>query len=246
MSVACVFKAPGRVRETCCCTVGYQLANTYVGLCTSWKELRAHLIDIGRVLYCCSDTVADGRASVKRIRERREKYEAGNFETYVVLKLFKNKKYVYEIGGVGYEKFSNGEWNVKNGVLCINSKINAGSVPVSIVYDGPVDTVRWRNLTNVQVPVNLKGKRYGDSRIYVNDTLTYYFPFFDTCIGSYRSMDSIRIDFGSDFKSQWVPVKQKSFKQLKVVIDEEIDLYDYLSFINRRYRMSGSILYLIE
>lgn len=166
-------------------------------------------------------------------------------ESYERIELYKsNFNYVYKSND--YYIYSNGIWNIENGELVLNSEIDSLNVPVLVQFTSLGDSLRWRNLSNIVVPVNLKGNRFGDSRIFINNMSDYCFPYFDTCFGKITTIDSIKVDFGRGFHTAWIPVKQEPQKYLQVVVKSNVRLYEYVSFRKRRYKIAGGKLNLIQ
>lgn len=59
------------------------------------------------------------------------------------------------------------------------------------------------------MPRNNKGVLFRDAEVWINDSGIAYSPFFDTTFGKYQNIDSIRIDFGGHYYSQWRKTKEK-------------------------------------
>jgi len=114
------------------------------------------------------------------------KYEYLNrFDGFERIYLFKNKtfKYDYEWTSIG-NRFSNGTWEIRgDSVLILNSVINKDSIPVKIKFLDSIKSGQHYN-TCFQIPVDLKGELLPDSRIFINDSLTYAFPYFDTVVAN--------------------------------------------------------------
>jgi hypothetical protein len=116
-------------------------------------------------------------------------------------------------------------------------------VPVAIKYLTNNDTIKIKSL--FLMPINLKSDKFPDARIYVNNDTVYCFPFFDTCIGNYATIDKVKIDFGDGFKSKWIKVKFEESKKILLIAQTEFIFSSYLSFKKRRYKIIGVELKLL-
>jgi hypothetical protein len=166
------------------------------------------------------------------------KYEYVNrHDGFERIYLFKNKtfKYDYEWTSIGH-KFSNGRWEIRDSELILRSAIRKDSIPVKIKF---LDTMQSRRhyKTGFQIPINLRGELLPDSRIFINDTFTFVFPYFDTLIGNYGKINRIMIAFGNGFKSPWVPMPQSKFNELLVIAQINFTLASYVGFKNKRFRI---------
>jgi len=179
------------------------------------------------------------------------------FEYSAKLTLFKNATFTYEENATNHI-FSGGKWINKNDVIVLNSEIDSNEVFVKLLYFDS-DTVRtyyeeaqnsqmnaplYR--TKFQVPINLKGSPFPDSRIFVNNDSSYCFPFFDTCVGEVSSFNKIKIDFGDGFKTKWIMLNNRHFKRLLIVAQYSFLFNDYLAFRNYKLKIDGNRLLKID
>jgi hypothetical protein len=152
--------------------------------------------------------------------------------------LYKDRtfKYDFDWTAIG-NRFSNGTWELNgDSVLILNSSINRDCIPVKIQFLDSVNSGKHYN-TCFQIPVNLTGEELPDSRIFINDTSTFAFPFFDTLIGRYVRVNKIKIDFGNGIKSSWIPIEQRKFNYLLVIAQVEFKLASYEFFHKKRFRV---------
>lgn len=169
---------------------------------------------------------------------------AGKYDGSINLLLYSNKKYYYTINSTNYHAFSQGQWSIKNTDVCLSSDITDTAVPVVIKYLTNGDSINIKS--PFFIPVNFKGDKFSDARIYINNDTTYCFPFFDTCIGNYTMIDKIKIDFGDGFKSKWIKLNFIESKKIQFIAQTEFILSAYLSFKKRRYKIVGSELELLS
>lgn len=166
-----------------------------------------------------------------------EKYiSVGKYEGSETLLLYRNKKYYYAIESTNYRAYSKGKWSSKNTDVYLASDIVDTAVPVAIKHLASSDTLRIRS--PFFIPVNLRGDKFPDARIFINNDTTYCFPFFDTCVGNYSLINKIKIDFGDGFKSKWIKLNVEESKKVQVIAQTEFILSSYLSF-KRRYKIVG-------
>jgi len=171
------------------------------------------------------------------------KYELGNrYDGYESLYLFRDRKYKYDIVSTGGEAFSSGSWERKGTDIILNSTIRKENVPVKLELLDSEDSLKRIYKTKIQIPINLKGQLLSDSKIFINDTSTYVFPFFDTTVGRYDKISRIKVDFGSGFKSDWISVPAREFKQVIVVAQVDFLFPTYIAFRNKRFKFSNGYL----
>lgn len=206
------------------------------------------LLNITKLLCVCLISSSIHSQNLKRVKvsdsEKREgivkKYShVGKYEGSINLLLYSNKKYYYTINSTNYHAFSQGQWNIKNTDIYLSSDITDTAVPVVIKYLTE-DTINIKS--PFFIPVNLKGDKFPDARIYVNNDTTYCFPFFDTCIGNYTMIDKVKIDFGDGFKSKWIKLNFEESKKIQFIAQTKFVLSSYLSFKKRRYKIVRSEL----
>ena len=165
------------------------------------------------------------------------------YDGYLSLYLFQDKKYKYDFVSTGTIAYSSGSWVKEESDILLTSAVQKDSVPIKIKLLTSVDSSVRVYRTKFQIPVNLKGQLLSDSRIFVNDTSTYIFPFFDTTFGSFGEIKRIKVDFGNGFISDWVSLSATDFKQLLVVAQMDFVPQSYISLRNKRYKvMKGYIL----
>jgi hypothetical protein len=159
------------------------------------------------------------------------------------LLLYSNKKYYYTINSTNYHAFSKGKWSINNTDIYLSSDIIDSAVPVAIKYLKNDNTINIKS--PFLIPANLKGDRFPDARIFINNDTTYCFPFLDTCIGFYPIINKIKIDFGDGYKSKWIKVYLEENKKIQFIAQTDFVFSSYLNFKKRRYKVVGSELELI-
>ncbi len=160
--------------------------------------------------------------------------------------MYKSGAFYYYEGSGGHSAFSRGQWTQDGEYIILNSDFMKDRIPISLRYLGNDDTARKIYRTKFQVPVNSKGERFPDSRIYINSDSTYCFPYFDTCIGQIVSIDSIKVDFGNGYKTGWVHLRPKGFYKLQIIANVDFLFESYVPMNNRRYKTIGSTLKYID
>lgn len=166
----------------------------------------------------------------------------GKYDGSIDLLLYKRNRYEYFIRSTNYFAFSQGEWSKENRNIYLYSDVSDKAVPVLVKYLTN-DSVNLKS--HFLIPINLKGDRFPDARIYVNNVSTYCFPFFDTCIGNFDLLKRIKIDFGDGFESEWITLESSISKKIQPIVQTEFVLHSYLSFNRRQYRLEKSALKLI-
>lgn len=160
----------------------------------------------------------------------------GDVEGGVALRLFKNQQYRYDLITSGYEVFSSGIWTFNDSEFILNSFLQKEDVPIKINYLDSISSPERIHKIGMQIPVNLKGERLSDSRIFLNDDSAYAFPYFDTIVGTHARIDRIKVAFGNGFESKWIPLTLMPGKQLLVIAQIDFPLTSYLVFQNKRFK----------
>lgn len=172
------------------------------------------------------------------------KYEdIGKVDGGVWLILYANKRYRYHISTTNYNAFSNGSWDRVGMDLFLTSDYDSTNIPITTeCLSEQKNSENSKTKSIFPIPVNMKGELLSDSRVYINNDSSYCFPFFDTCINSTSSIDSIRVDFGSGFKSRWVTINKTKCSQIAITANIDFELASYLVFKKLKYKIVGSIL----
>src|SRR5450432_2381939 len=132
--------------------------------------------------------------------------------------LYRNGKYHYKLSSTVRNVFSKGSWRINNNELLLTSYFANKIIPVVISTMDKIENSEQTTRTPFSIPVNLKGVKMSDSRVFLNnDSLMYCFPFFDTCIGNYNLINFVRIDFSNGYSSKWIKVNLKENKRVSIV-----------------------------
>lgn len=168
-------------------------------------------------------------------------YDAKDRYLHMQLLLFKNGRYQYEFSTFNRNLFSNGKWIISEKVLMLNSDISKDDVPAYIVYSN--DTV---NGFRIDVVRNQKGTLLTDAFVNVNADSIRCLPMAASCIGSYQSIDSVRLLFENGFKSKWMKVSDNSSRHIIITVKTDFRISSYTAFDNFKCRIIGRIIKPIE
>jgi hypothetical protein len=168
------------------------------------------------------------------------------FDGGVVLRLYKNKQYRYDVETSNYQGFGMGIWTSSDSEFVLNSFLQKENVPIKITYLDSVSASERIHKIGMQIPVNLNGERLPDSRIFLNDDSIYAFPYFDTVVGSPIRVSRIRVDFGDGYTSRWTPIAPMAGKQLLIIAQIDFIPASYIVFKNERFRKTPKSLTIVE
>lgn len=160
----------------------------------------------------------------------------------ITLVLYKGNRYHYSMATTGYDAFSKGKWYRRGNKLTLISDFDFTNIPVQIKYIDEIDSKTNYRRTQFQVPVNMKSEPLSNSEIFINNDTTFCFPFFDTCVGIYKRIDSIKVDFGDNYKSKWIKLNANTEKKVMLVAQVDFLFSSYLVFRNQRYKIVKGIL----
>lgn len=161
------------------------------------------------------------------------------------LTLYKDHSYLLEQGGDAGDYFSKGKWIQKNGVLELVSALDTANLPVKLIYRNSVADSFSKDL-KIEMVQNLKGELLPDAFININSDTVLCTPFMGQCMGSYTSMDSIRVVFENRFTSGWIKIEPKEFVTLLPVLQLDFDINKYMYFNSMRFRLGRDLLIMIN
>jgi hypothetical protein len=163
--------------------------------------------------------------------------------------LYKNHSFNYKYKSTNYFVESNGTWHKSGANIILNSEVDSNNVSVKIFYinadksksnatiDNP--SLSYSNHKTIfYIPENVDKAPFPDSKIFVNNDTSFCFPYFDTCIGNIGKAKKIKIDFGNGFKTKWIPLEQKNYKSILVIVKTHNTFTNYHSFINQKLIVS--------
>jgi len=155
------------------------------------------------------------------------KYEYNETYYHIQLLLYKNGLYKYVLRGCIRALFSEGKWAIKDGILLLNSSISKNAVPVSVSYS---DTGRIVNGSNIVIVANRKGRLRTDVLVNINVDSVKCLPFGGGCVGTYSTIDSLRLLFDNEFSSKWMKVKDVPDKNIYITVEVDQDFWRYTAF----------------
>lgn len=198
-----------------------------------------------------AQTLKDKHLSASEIRKGiKHAYFNHSFENYHDLILYKNYRFAYKCQSTNYTSSAYGRWRKRGDFLYLNSDIDSNNVPVKIYYFD-TDTIKtfWLRDTSIkvystkmQVPVNLKQTFLSDSRIFINDDDAYCFPYFDTCFGNIKSIDRIKVEFGSGFRTRWINVEKRDVRRMLIIAQVNVSFDEYRCFKNHRFKIAATTI----
>lgn len=161
------------------------------------------------------------------------------------LTLYKDHSYLLEQGGDAGDYFSKGKWIQKNGVLELVSSLDTANLPIKLIYRTSVADSFSKNL-KVEMVQNLKGESLPDAFININSDTVLCTPFMGQCIGSYTSIDSIRVVFENRFTSRWIKIEPREFVAILPVLQLDFAINRYMYFNSMRFRLGRDSLTMID
>lgn len=170
---------------------------------------------------------------------RKYEYKPRDSHDFTVLMLFKNGKYYYEEKSLTKVLFNEGNWKLSNGVLDLTDNLNKVNLPVGLICMSKSDTA---NSFKIQIIRNLKGEYLTDGFVYINNDSNQCLPLTGTCLGEYENIDSIKVVFENGFKSKWIPVPCRDYKQLLLILQTELLMSTYTALRNNRFQVFKSYL----
>lgn len=170
------------------------------------------------------------------------KYEYNETGAYyhIQLLLFKNGIYKYVLGSFARTLFSEGKWAIKGGMLLLNSNISKNAVPASISYSS--DTGRVVNGFKIAIVANRKGQLMTDAFVNINVDSVKCLPLAGACVGTYGTIDSLRLLFENGLSSKWMKVKDVPDKNIHITVEVDQLLSQYTAFDEFRCKMINDCL----
>lgn len=157
--------------------------------------------------------------------------------------LFKDGRYKFSESSFARDLKSTGIWTLYKNILMLNSDIKKDNVPISISYT--YDTIGIVNRFRFGVVKNRNGEYLTDAFVNINSSSVKCLPLAGGCIGSYNTIDSVRLLFENGFTSQWIKIEQNDkYVLIKAEIDFKIS--DYQSFDNFKYQLNSRQLTPVE
>lgn len=166
-------------------------------------------------------------------------YRPKGSHSYISLRLYKNGNYYYEEGSLTNVLFNEGKWRMLNNELILFDKLDKSNLPVNLICLDKIDTTYS---FIVQVVKNLKGQYLTDGFVYINNDSNQCLPFTATCLGKYKSIDSLKVVFENGYKSKWIPVPCNEYKQLALTLQSNISMSGYTALRYSRFRVFKSYL----
>lgn len=175
-------------------------------------------------------------------------YCASCYEGGIQLTLYTDSSYFYKLIGTGHKQISEGKWTRNKKDFILNSRIKQHGVPIKIdgvSYGSDLGGITSRK-TPFIIPFNLNGEKIYDARVFINNDSTFCFPYFDTCVGKYKSIDSIKVNFGKGFTTQWIPFVWPQARYVKVTAMMDFSFEEYVVFENKKYTPTTSLKLISE
>jgi hypothetical protein len=198
-------------------------------------------------LICAISTVAQDLKKIKLnkadvLNDVKYKYEYNSTDSYyhIQLLLFRNGIYKYVLDHFAQTLFSEGKWEIKSRTLLLNSNISKHAVPASISYCS--DTGRIVNGFKFAIVTNRKGQLMTDAFVIINVDTVKCLPLAGACVGTYNTIDSVRLLFENGLSSKWMKVKNAPDKNICITAEVDHPLSQYTAFDEFRCRMINDSL----
>lgn len=203
------------------------------------KEIKNIYFLIVSLLLTCSNLFSQSLVQEEVSTEdlRNEVYKKYNFSEgegshEMSLVLFKNNTYKFEETRDGVPRINMGSWKIKDKVLFLKDNINKDKLPISVQFITKADSL-FKGF--FQIVRNLKGEILNDAMIYVNNDSVQCLALTGTCIGSFKSINRIKVAFENGFTSGWVSIKRKPFEQLSFTILSNYNITNYAALKSAMY-----------
>lgn len=167
------------------------------------------------------------------------KYEFNDTESFyrIVLWLFKNGRYKYILNSFNQDLLSEGKWEISGRILKLNSDIKKDNVPASFSLNS--DTSYVDKGFKFDVVRNFKGKFLTDVFINVNSDSVKCLPAAAFCTGTYKSIDSVRLQFENGFTSKWMKVPDIDVQHIFLKVDTDVQIASYFAFDDFKYLLGS-------
>lgn len=159
----------------------------------------------------------------------------------IVLLLYANGTFNYSINSFNRNVISFGKWKLEKNLLILNSTISKNNLPIKIDYSS--DTTSRTNNCKFNIIKNAEGKEVSDAFVLINNDTTRCLPSYASCIGNYKTIDSIKILIENGITSKWIKLKS-DINNLQIDITIEMNLLPskYYVIENWKYKMNGNRL----
>ena len=166
-------------------------------------------------------------------------YQDGHVGTIDLL-LLKNGTFKYFLASNVYYTFSTGRWKRSKDIITLNSDIQKNELPIKIIYRSK-DSSDF-DIKKISFIKDLKGNVISYAFVYINNDSTSCMDGDILCIGSYKSIDSIRVGFENyGISSKWIQVNPFD-GIIQIIIQTHRNLRNYIVFNNVKYRIYKSNL----
>lgn len=177
--------------------------------------------------------------SLKNVQYKYEYSEKDNFYRITIF-LLRDGEYWYYENSCVMDLYSKGTWRLSKDALILNSEIQKNNVPVLLsLTDDTCDVV---SNSKFGVVKNLKGDYLTDAFVNVNADNVKCLPMAGSCVGEYKTVDSVRLIFENGFRSKWVHVKDSNDSHILLKVNTNLKISAFISFENFKYKVTKKYL----
>lgn len=157
--------------------------------------------------------------------------QGGLFQLY----LYKSGYYQYKEQSLSGERYNNGRWEKKKGIIYFTDSVDQENLPISIQYLKEVDTIEGAIFKYV---INKKGERLYNCLIRVNEDSVHCMPALGKCYGQFTRIHRIRLAFENGYRSKWMAIPRTDYSQLQVILLSNMTLDHYIPLRYKKFTVT--------
>lgn len=161
----------------------------------------------------------------------------GNHE--ISLTLYNNRTYYYEETNNGLPRINLGSWKMVGNKLLLKENIDKNNIAIMVNYINKKDST-YPGI--FQLVINLNNEIQNDAMVYVNTDSVQCLPLTGTCLGSFKTIQRVKLVFENGCTSGWISIKKIPFEQLRFIVQNKLSLIKYMPLKKLTYTKAKNSL----